>query len=170
MSQRSTVLRGVGRLPIRGRDRRIDLCSAGDDQDVVAVNIGLEMERNGRRSGDIPELRRVGLAVEEDRVAVPEERDHRCLWRPVRRDRREPGDEVRFEVFACPAPALRLERLAEGILLAAAYRPTSDRGSITSLVSLRPRPVHGVPGDDHLKENCHAAAIPCSFATSVEPE
>src|ERR1019366_2921054 len=52
---RLAVLRPVEFVSVQRRDRRVDHCRAFDDERVVAVPVGLEMERHERRVSNIAE-------------------------------------------------------------------------------------------------------------------
>ena len=69
---------------------------------MIAIRIRLQVERHLRGMGDVAQLRRVGLAIHEDRVALAEERDDRRLRATIRRDGREPRDDIGFEVLTRP--------------------------------------------------------------------
>jgi hypothetical protein len=66
----------VGRYVVR------HACRAEADDDVTALAVPVEVEAYARVDADVPKLRRIGTAVDEDaRAAVPEESHRNGLWR-----------------------------------------------------------------------------------------
>src|SRR5574340_1213955 len=73
------VLPNVAGEGVEGRDRPLDRGPPFDAEPMVAVGIGLEVERHPWRVGDVADLGRVGLAEEEEPSGLVQERDGRRL-------------------------------------------------------------------------------------------